>query len=156
VHADPADPGGPHALGPRVVRGGRSRHAGGVLTARPWWYGPEVLAPAAAGAPFDLVLLDRDGTLNERVVDGYVTSPDGLVLLPGAADAVARITRAGCPTVLVTNQRAIARGLLGRGGLEEVHSRLEAELSMAGGRLDAAVVCPHAAGECACRKPADG
>ena len=89
-------------------------------------------------------------------MDGYVTSPDGLVLLPGAADAVARITRAGCPTVLVTNQRAIARGLLGRGGLEEVHSRLEAELSTAGGRLDAAVVCPHAAGECACRKPADG
>lgn len=139
-----------------MVRSGRPRHAGGLLTARPWWYGPEALDPVVPGAPFDLALLDRDGTLNERVVDGYVTSPEELVLLPGAADAVARITRAGCRTVLVTNQRAIARGLLGRGDLEEVHARLGAELSAAGGRLDAVVVCPHAAGECACRKPADG
>lgn len=139
-----------------MVRGGRPRRGGGPLTARPWWDGPETLDPPPRGAPFDLVLLDRDGTLNERVVDGYVTIPDRLVLLPGAAAAVARITGSGSRTVLVTNQRAVARGLLDRSGLGAVHTRLAAELTAAGGWLDAVAVCPHGQGECACRKPADG
>ena len=67
---------------------------------------------AAADAPFDLVLLDRDGTLNVRVEGGYVTRPDELVLLPGAARAVADLSGTGAPVVLVTNQRGIARGLM--------------------------------------------
>lgn len=138
------------------MRGGRPRDAGAGLISRPWWFGPEVLDPAEPGAPFDLVLLDRDGTLNERVVDGYVTRPEELVLLPGAAEAVARVTRAGCRTVLVTNQRGIDRGLMTRADLEEVHARLAQELSAAGGHLDAIAVCPHGEGACACRKPLDG
>lgn len=108
------------------------------------------------GAPFDLVLLDRDGTLNERIVDGYVRTPDELVLLPGAAEAVARVTRAGCRTVLVTNQRGVSRGLLTLADLDAVHGRLTDELAAAGARLDAIAVCPHGEGECACRKPRDG
>ncbi|KRE37154.1 hypothetical protein ASG73_12740 [Janibacter sp. Soil728] len=108
------------------------------------------------GAPFDLALLDRDGTLNVRVPDGYVTRPDDLELLPGAAEAVGRLTRAGCRTVLVTNQRAIARGLMSRADLVAVHARLAGLLAGEGGRLDAIVVCPHGRDECGCRKPLDG
>lgn len=143
-------------MGPRMVRGGRPEHAGRALTPRPWWFGPQVLEPAGPHAPFDLVLLDRDGTLNERITDGYVRTPDELVLLPGATEAVARINRAGCRTVLVTNQRGLARGLLTPADLEAVHARLSDELATAGARLDAIVVCPHGQGECACRKPRDG
>lgn len=143
-------------MGPRVVRGGRPDDAGRPLTARPWWFGPDVVLPPGPGAPFDLVLLDRDGTLNVRVPDGYVTRPEDLHLLPGAAAAVARFTRAGCPTVLVTNQRALARGLMTRSDLVAVHDRLQGRLRGEGGRLDAIVVCPHAAGACDCRKPAPG
>lgn len=101
-------------------------------------------------------MLDRDGTLNERIVDGYVTSPEELLLLPGAADAVARLTGSGCRTVLVTNQRGIDRGLMTRRDLVAVHERLTEELGAAGGRLDAIAVCPHGEGRCACRKPLDG
>lgn len=122
----------------------------------PWWSGPERLHPAAAGAPFDLVLLDRDGTLNERVVGGYVTAPEDLHLLPGAADAVARVTRSGARAVLVTNQRGVARGAMTRGDLDAVHDRLRRELAGAGGVLDAVAVCPHEEGACRCRKPATG
>lgn len=143
-------------MGARLVRGRRPRDAGAELSPRPWWFGPEVLDPAEPDAPFDLVLLDRDGTLNERVVDGYVTGPEELVLLPGAAEAVARLTRTGCRTVLVTNQRGIDRGLMTRADLEAVHARLVETLAAAGGRLDAIAVCPHGEGRCACRKPQDG
>lgn len=139
-----------------MVRGRGPCDAGAELTPRPWWFGPGELEPPRAGAPFDLVLLDRDGTLNERVVDGYVTRPRDLVLLPGAAAAVAALTRAGCRTVVVTNQRGISRGLMDRTDLEAVHARLAQDLAAAGGRLDAIAVCPHAEGGCRCRKPLDG
>lgn len=143
-------------MGARLVRGRRPDRRGGPLTPRPWWFGPPALDPAGRGAPFDLVLLDRDDTLNVRVLGGYVTRPEDLVLLPGAAAAVARFTGAGCRTVLVTNQRGIARGLMTRADLAAVHQRLHAGLAARGGHLDAVVICPHAEGECACRKPRDG
>lgn len=143
-------------MGARLVRGGRPGHAGPVLTPSPWWFGPPALPPPTDGTPFDLVLLDRDGTLNVRVPDGYVTRPEDLELLPGAAQAVGRLTRAGCRTVLVTNQRGIARGLMDRDALVAVHTRLDSLLRVEGGRLDAVVVCPHGHGECGCRKPLDG
>lgn len=143
-------------MGAHVVRVGRPGHAGAALTPSPWWFGPAQLPRARDGAPFDLVLLDRDGTLNVRVVDGYVTRPEQLELLPGAAAGVARLVAAGCPTVLVTNQRGISRGLMDRSDLVAVHDRLAELLVREGGRLDAIAVCPHAQGECACRKPLDG
>lgn len=143
-------------MGALLVRGGRPRDAGARLIPQPLWSGPEVLDPVVPTAPFDLVLLDRDGTLNVRVPDGYVTSPDGLIMLAGAAEAVARFTRAGCRTVLVTNQRAIARGLMSVADLDAIHHRLGQALAAAGGRLDAIATCPHEVGECGCRKPLDG
>ena len=56
----------------------------------------------------------------------------------------------------MTNQRGIARGLMGRADLEVVHARLVDELTAAGAHLDAIAVCPHDEGECSCRKPRDG
>ena len=44
----------------------------------------------SATRDWDIVFLDRDGTINERV-DGYVDDPERLVLLPGAVEAVARL-----------------------------------------------------------------
>ena len=111
-------------MGTRVVRGGRPVDAGAPLTPQPWWFGPTVLDPPGEGAPFDLVLLDRDGTINVRIPDGYVTRPDELRLLPGAAAAVGALTAAGCRTVLVTNQRGVARGLMDRSDIEAVHEHL--------------------------------
>lgn len=143
-------------MGALLVRGGRPLDAGARLIPAPRWSGPEVLDPVPPTAPFDLVLLDRDGTLNVRVPDGYITSPDDLVVLPGAAEAVARFTRAGCRTVLVTNQRGVARGLMSTADLDAVHDRLGQALAAAGGRLDAIATCPHEVGECGCRKPLDG
>jgi histidinol-phosphate phosphatase family protein len=114
-----------------------------------------VIPPGAPGAPWDLVLLDRDGTINERV-DGYVDDPAGLRLLPGAADAVRRLNEAGCRVVLVTNQRGLATGRLSVEQWRAVSERLDDELAASGARLDHVELCPHDEGACDCRKPADG
>jgi len=105
--------------------------------------------------PFDLVLLDRDGTLNVHR-PGYICAPDELVLLPGAADAVRLLNEAGCPTVLITNQRGIATGELTWDQLLAVQRRLERELAADRAHLDAVQLCPHQTGSCDCRKPLPG
>lgn len=103
-----------------------------------------------------LVLLDRDGTLNVKPPEGeYVTRPEGLVLLDGAAAAVARLNAAGVRVALVTNQRGIALGRMTEDDLRDVHARLAELLAAEGARLDALHHCPHDEG-CPCRKPAPG
>ncbi|MBM3521971.1 MAG: D-glycero-beta-D-manno-heptose-1,7-bisphosphate 7-phosphatase, partial [Alphaproteobacteria bacterium] len=49
-----------------------------------------------------LVLLDRDGVLNRDRGD-YVKTPDELVPIAGAAEAVARLNIAGIRVALCTN-----------------------------------------------------
>lgn len=63
---------------------------------------------ARAGA-----FLDRDGIFNDRPPPHeYVTDAAEFRWMPGAADAVARLTGAGLPVFVVSNQRGIARGLV--------------------------------------------
>lgn len=113
-------------------------------------------------APPDLrdvrtVFLDRDGTINVKAAAGeYIRSPADLVLLPGAAKAVAALNAAGLRTVLVTNQRWLSEGSADPASYAAVHERLEQLLADEGARLDAAYHCPHASASCDCRKPAAG
>jgi D-glycero-D-manno-heptose 1,7-bisphosphate phosphatase len=108
------------------------------------------------------VFFDRDGTLTEEV--GYVNHPERLALLPGAAEAVAALNRAGVPAILATNQAGVARGYFTEDLVKEVLGRLEGLLLALGARLDALYYCPHhpTAGEppyrqvCECRKPRPG
>ena len=101
--------------------------------------------------------MDRDGTLNLKAPDGqYVTDPAGLVLLPGAAEAVARLNASGLRVILVTNQRWLSQPGYDPARYAAVHSRLVRLLAAAGARLDDAYHCPHQCGACDCRKPAPG
>jgi D-glycero-D-manno-heptose 1,7-bisphosphate phosphatase len=101
------------------------------------------------------VFLDRDGTV---IADRhYLRREEEVVLLPGAAAAVARLNRAGVPVLLVTNQSGIGRGLLTEEHFRAVQRRLVELLRREGAHLDGVYHCPHAPDEgCACRKPAPG
>lgn len=90
-----------------------------------------------------LVILDRDGVLNVDRAD-YVKTQEELVLLPGAAAAVGRLTRAGLLTALATNQACVAKGLVSLATLEAIHEKLKLALSEAGGRLDRIYFAPEA------------
>jgi histidinol-phosphate phosphatase family protein len=98
------------------------------------------------------VFVDRDGTLNKD--QGYVTSPEQLVIFPGVPKALARLNQLGIRVILVTNQSAIGRGLMTAQDLERIHQKLEDLLRAHDGALDAVYYCPHHPKEaCACRKP---
>jgi histidinol-phosphate phosphatase family protein len=101
------------------------------------------------------VFFDRDGTLM-RDVD-FASRPEQVELLPGAAEAVRRVTDAGMLAVLVTNQSGIGRGLISPDEFERVHARLVELLAEEGAHLDGAYHCPHAPEDgCDCRKPGTG
>ena len=102
------------------------------------------------------VFLDRDGTL---IVDRhYLADPEGVELLPGAGEAVARLNAAGLVTVLATNQSGIGRGYFSAEQYDAVHARLVRELARHGARLDAEYHSPdfEDGGPDADRKPGAG
>jgi D-glycero-D-manno-heptose 1,7-bisphosphate phosphatase len=115
------------------------------------------IASWAERNPIEAVFLDRDGTINTKPAAGeYVTAPDDLVLLPGAAEAVSTLNAAGICTVLVTNQRWMSEPTANAEDYAAVHARLEQLLAREGAWLDASYHCPHAIDACKCRKPKPG
>lgn len=101
------------------------------------------------------VFLDRDGTINEDV--GYLDSPSGLRLIPGAAEAIRQINENQLMAVVLTNQSGVARGYYPEEKLREIHHHLEKMLAVQGARLDGIYYCIHHPDEsCQCRKPAVG
>jgi D-glycero-D-manno-heptose 1,7-bisphosphate phosphatase len=102
------------------------------------------------------VFLDRDGVINRKLPEGrYVSSWDEFVFLPGALEALADLAAAGRRTVVITNQRGIARGALTEQDLQTIHDRMRAETASSGGAIEAIYYCPHEGG-CDCRKPGTG
>ena len=100
------------------------------------------------------VFLDRDGTIIEDV--GYLSDPEDVTLLPGAAAAIGRLNQAGLSVVVVTNQSGIARGLLTEQQYQSAQERLDELLGLEAAGLDAHYFCPHLPelnGPCECRKP---
>ena len=103
-----------------------------------------------------LIILDRDGTINEDRED-YVKSPDEWVPIPGALEAIARLNQAGWHTVVATNQSGLGRGTFDMATLNAMHVKMNQLLAAQGGRIDAVFFCPHAPEEnCLCRKPLPG
>lgn len=104
------------------------------------------------------LILDRDGVLNREAPDGgYVTTPEGWEWLPGAREGLTLLTKAGIRISVATNQSGVGRGKMSLADVEAVHERMVREARVAGARIDAIFICPHApeAG-CDCRKPAPG
>jgi D-glycero-D-manno-heptose 1,7-bisphosphate phosphatase len=113
-------------------------------------------------APRPGFFLDRDGVIIEEV--HYLSDPAQVRLLPGAAEAIARLNVVGIPVVVATNQAGVAHGYFPEARVAEVHQRLDELLAARGALVNRYYYCPHhpAASiaqyraECACRKPAAG
>lgn len=98
------------------------------------------------------VFLDRDGTIIEDA--HYLSDPAKVKLIPGSADAIARINATLVPVIVITNQSGIGRGLFTIEEHSLVSRRLDELLAEHGARIDASYDCPHAPDEmCECRKP---
>ena len=105
----------------------------------------------------DIAFLDRDGTIIRDLK--YISDPDAVELIDGAAAAIGRLNAAGVQVVIVSNQSGIGRGYYDVEDYERVHARMLDLLAANGAHIDASYYCPHAPDRvppCECRKPRAG
>ncbi len=103
------------------------------------------------------LFLDRDGVVNEQIVDGYVMRWEDFVFKEDVFEAL-RLLRGKCDRMLlVTNQQCVGKGLCTMADIELIHARMQAELREHASAFDRIYCCPHLAAEnCSCRKPRPG
>jgi D-sedoheptulose 7-phosphate isomerase len=116
------------------------------------------------------VFLDRDGVVNGYTYDPEFgtfdspANPEQFILLPGVAEAVAKLNKEGFLTIVVSNQPGVAKGRFTPQLLDAVTGKMKALVELGGGKLDAVYYCPHhPEGSvdgyrqlCQCRKPKAG
>jgi D-glycero-D-manno-heptose 1,7-bisphosphate phosphatase len=103
------------------------------------------------------VFLDRDGVINEKAPPHqYIRSWSEFRFLPNIADWIRLFNALDFLVIVVTNQRGVARGMMTRETVDQIHRQMIAELAARGARIDDVFVCPHEANACDCRKPKPG
>lgn len=103
------------------------------------------------------IFLDRDGVLTEE--KGYITSLGELNIFPYVKECIEQIHKKGYYAMVITNQSAVARGLITEDMLHNMNQYLKDETE-----IDAVYYCPHLENgsveryrqSCNCRKPKTG
>jgi len=85
------------------------------------------------------IFLDRDGVINRDRVD-YAYDLSHFEMLPGVAEALARLKKAGYLLVVVTNQSGIAKGIYSREDMEACHRYMHEHTGHA---IDAVYYAPY-------------
>ena len=108
------------------------------------------------GAYLKPVYLDRDGVINLNRAD-YIRSLEEWIPIPGAIEAIVRLSNAGHPVIVLTNQSAITRNYCSVSDVEGIHKHLLHLVCKAGGLISGIYYCPHHPDDgCECRKPRTG
>lgn len=91
------------------------------------------------------LFLDRDGTL--MIDKEYLADPAGVVLIPGAAEALRQARALGYKLFLFTNQSGIGRGLHTLDDALKVNARLEELLGLDRPLFNGICIAPEAPGQ---------
>ena len=91
------------------------------------------------------LFLDRDGVLNQRIVDDYVLKPEQFVVIDGVFEALKVFSSIFECIVVVTNQQGIGKGLMTEDDLYAIHTMFLNKVSECGGRIDKIYFCPDLA-----------
>lgn len=104
--------------------------------------------------PFDTLFLDRDGVINKKIDNGYVTRLSEIEILPGIPAFLAWAAEAFQRIVVVTNQRCVGRGIISAEELAHINHTIN---ERTGNKITRFFCCPHLQeAHCLCRKPKEG
>ena len=74
------------------------------------------------------LFLDRDGVINQRIIDGYVENVSDFRFLPSVPEAVALCKKSFGRIIVVTNQQGIGKGIMTEEQLTVVHAYLKMQI----------------------------
>lgn len=100
----------------------------------------QLLRPASTPERRPALFLDRDGVV--VVEQDYLSRPEDVVLLRGAAETIAAANRAGWAVVMVTNQSGVGRGYFGWAAFAAVQTELLRQLAAHDAHIDLVLACP--------------
>lgn len=104
-----------------------------------------------------VVLVDRDGVVNEDKIGGYITRWEDFRWIPGSLEALARLSRAGFGIVLVSNQAGVGDGEFTQEELDRVNAGMLEVLGRSRVDVRGVYYCTHGVDAgCSCRKPETG
>lgn len=119
-------------------------------------------------APFDrsVALIDRDGIIIKKASKNrYIAGVEDIILIEGATDAIRYLNNKNITVAIVSNQQAIANGIVTPYQFYRTNIKIQHELKRGGAQLDGVFFCPHFGSSngpswhrdlCSCRKPRPG
>lgn len=106
-----------------------------------------------ASEPPRLILLDRDGVINQDSKD-YIKNAEEWAPIKGSLEAIGYWQRRGIEFAVCTNQSGLGRGLFSKDDLFNMHAKCNSILKSLGGKPLRFFFCPHTPeNNCSCRKP---
>jgi D-glycero-D-manno-heptose 1,7-bisphosphate phosphatase len=93
------------------------------------------------------LFLDRDGILNERIVDGYVQSPQQLIPLFDLVPLLRHAQQLGWLLIIISNQQGVGKGLMSHDDLHRVNEAFEAAFAQHGVRFHHVEYCTDLASQ---------
>jgi histidinol-phosphate phosphatase family protein len=92
---------------------------------------------------YNTLFLDRDGVINRKIKDGYVTNIEEFEFLPNVLEAIEILSKKFQYLIIVTNQQGIGKGILTFDDLNEIHRFMMKIITQNGGRIDKIYVAPN-------------
>ena len=89
------------------------------------------------------LFLDRDGVINVRIIDGYVTKIEEFEFLPNVIEALKIFKEKFKYIVVVTNQQGVGKGIMKFEDVETVHQFMAQQVADNGGKIDKVYFCPQ-------------
>ena len=106
---------------------------------------------------FDTLFLDRDGVINKKLEQRYVTNFDEFVFVKNSDVAIRKLHKIFKRILVVTNQQGIGKGIMTEDDLNLLHLQMQRKLSVDFDLIDKIYFCPCLeVDNCNCRKPKTG
>jgi histidinol-phosphate phosphatase family protein len=106
---------------------------------------------------YNTLFLDRDGVINRKIDNGYVTNIEEFEFLPNVLEALTILSKKFQYLFIVTNQQGIGKGVFSMECLNDIHRFMMGEIVQHGGKIDKIYVAPNLESENSFnRKPQPG
>lgn len=89
------------------------------------------------------LFLDRDGVINVRIIDGYVTKIEEFEFLPNVIEALKIFKDKFKYIIVATNQQGVGKGIMKFEDVETVHQIMVQQVAENGGKIDKVYFCPQ-------------